>query len=91
MFHGRFITSNTGRYSYEPLNPLFYKQYVDNIYSRRIKNCTDQLYHELYNYPPNVNLTIVINPKKFLDTQAVIKNGKIETAVYRNSTKLPVP
>ena len=75
----------------KPLKPLFYKRYVDDIYSRCKKNCTDQLYHELNNYHPNINLTIEINPKKFLDTQVIIKNGKIETAVCRNSTKLLVP
>ena len=41
------------------------------------------------NYHPNVNLTIDINPKRFFDIHT--KNGKIETAVYRKSTKLPVP
>ena len=75
----------------ELLKPLFYKQYVDDIYSRRKKNCTDQLYHELNNYHPNINLTIEINPKRFLDTRVITKNGKIETAVYRKCTKLPVP
>ena len=75
----------------KPLKPLFYKRYLDYIYSRRKKNCTDQLYHELNNYHPNINLTIEINPKKFLDTQVIIKNEKIETAVCRKSTKLPVP
>ena len=34
----------------KPLKPLFYKRYVDDIYSRRKKNYTDQLYHELNNY-----------------------------------------
>ena len=75
----------------ELLKPLFYKQYVDDIYSRRKKNCTDQLYHELNNYHPNINLTIEINPKRFLDTRVITKNGKRETAVYRKCTKLPVP
>ena len=60
----------------KPLKPLFYKRYVDDIYSRRKKNCTDQLYHELNNYHPNINLTIEINPKNFLDTQVVIKKKK---------------
>ena len=73
----------------KPLKPLFYKRYLDDIYSRRKKNCTDQLYHELNKYHPNINLTIEINPKKFLDTQVIIKNGKIETDIYRKSTKLP--
>ena len=75
----------------KPLKPVFYKRYVDGIYSRRKKNCTDQLCHELNNYHPNINLTIEINPKKFLYTQVITKNRKIETAVYRKSTKLTVP
>ena len=41
------------------------------------------LYHELNNYYPNTNLTIEINPKKFLDTQVITKNGKIKTSVYK--------
>ena len=36
-------------------------------------------------------LFIGINPKKFLDRQVITKNGKIETSVYRNSIKLPMP
>ena len=75
----------------KPLKPLFYKGYVDDIYSRRKKNCTDQLYRQLNNFHPKINLTIEINPKKFLDTQVIIKNEKIETDVYRKSTKLSVP
>ena len=43
------------------------------------------------NYHPNVNLTIDINPKRFFDIQVITKNGKIKSAVYRKSTKLPVP
>ena len=43
---------------------LQYKRYVDDIYSHQKKNCTDQLYHELNNYHPNINLTIKINPEK---------------------------
>ena len=49
----------------KPMKPLFYKRYVDDIYSYSKKNCTDQLYHELNNHYPNTNLTIEINPKKF--------------------------
>ena len=43
------------------------------------------------NYHQNINLTIEINPKKLLDTQVILKNGKLEIVVYRKSTKLPVP
>ena len=49
------------------------------------------MYHELNSYHPNINLIIEINPKKFLDTKVITRNGKIETAVYRKSTKLPMP
>ena len=66
----------------KPLKPLFYKRYVDDIYSRRKKNYTDQLYHELNNYHPNINLTIEINPKNFLDTQVVIKKKKKKRNCY---------
>ena len=76
---------------FKPLKPLFYKRYVDDIFRRRKKNYTDQLYHELNNYHPNINLTIEINPKMFLDTQVITQNGKIETTVYTKSTKVPAP
>ena len=91
LFHGRSIINNTSWYSHDSnrndvvksLKPLFYKRYLHDIYSRRRKNCTDQLYHALNSYHPKVNLTIDINPKKLFDTQVITKNGKIETAVYR--------
>ena len=50
-----------------------------------------RIYHELNNYYPNINLTIEINPKKFLRTYVITKNGKLKTTIYRKSTKLPVP
>ena len=73
----------------KPLKPFFYKRFVDGMYGRCKKNCTDQFYHELNNYHPNVNLTIEINSEMFRDTQFITKNGKTETAVYRESNKLP--
>ena len=75
----------------KPLKPVFHKRYVDDIYSRRKKNCTHHLYHELNNYHPNTNLTIAIKAKKILDTHVITNNRKKETAVYRKSTKLFVP
>ena len=84
-------TIRTGNDAVKPLKPVFYKHYVDNIYHRRKENFTDQLYHGLNNNHPNINLTNEINPKKFLDTYVITKNGRIKTAVYRKSTKLPVP
>ena len=73
----------------KPLKPVFYRQHVDDKYSRK-KNLTDQLYHELNNYHPNINLNTEIDPKRFLDAKANTKSGKIEIAVYIKRTKLPV-
>ena len=42
------------------------------------------------NCHPNINLTIEISTKKFLDNQIITKSEIKETAVYRQSTKLPV-
>ena len=57
----------------KPLKPVFYKWYVDAIYSHRKKNCTDQLYHELNNNHPNINLTIL---KSFLTPKLLQKIEK---------------
>ena len=74
----------------KPMKPLFYKRYVDDIYRHHKKNYIDHLYHELSHYHPNINLTIEINPNKFLGNQIITKREMKETAVYRQSTKLPV-
>ena len=42
----------------KPLKPLFFRRYVDSIYSHHKENCNDQLYHELSNYHPDINLTL---------------------------------
>ena len=73
----------------KPLKPVFHRRHVDDKYSRK-KNLTDQLYHELNNYHPNINLNTEIDPKRFLDAKANTKSGKIEIAVYIKRTKLPV-
>ena len=74
-----------------PLKPVFYKKFVDDIINRRKKNAPDELFFKLNNYHRNIKLTIEISPVKFLDTQLVNLNGKIETKVYRKLNKLPVP
>ena len=73
----------------KPLKPVFHRRHVDDKYSRK-KNLTDQLYHEVNNNHPNINLNTEIDPKKFLDAKANTKSGKIEIAVYIKRTKLPV-
>jgi len=73
-----------------PLKPKFYRRYVDDIYNRRKKNTEDILFKELNSYHPNINLTVEINPTKFLDTKLICVNGVYKTMVNRKETKLPI-
>ena len=73
----------------KPLKPKLYKRYVDDIYSKRIKNQPDKFFEILNNYHPNIKLTIEVNPSKFLDTEILIKNGIIETSVVVKESKIP--
>ena len=66
-----------------------YKRYVDDIYSKRIKNEPDKLFENLNNYHPNIKLTVEVNPCKFLDTEILIKNGIIEISVAVKESKIP--
>ena len=52
-----------------PLKPKFYRRFVDDTYRRRRKNEPDGLFSKMNSYHPNINLTIEINPSKFLDTK----------------------
>ena len=51
------------------MNPLFYKQFVENIYSRRNKFQRDVLFEDINDFHPNIKLTIEVNPGKFLDAK----------------------
>ena len=73
----------------KPLKPVFHRRHVDDKYSRK-KYLTDQLYQEVNNNHPNINLNTEIDPKRFLDAKANTKSGKIEIAIYIKRTKLPV-
>ena len=73
------------------IRPIFYKQYVDDIYNCRQKNTVDKLYDGLNNYYPKVKPTIKTNPLRFLDTEIIHNDDMIETRVHRKKTKLPTP
>ena len=72
-----------------PMKPIFYRRYVDDIYSRRKKNIGDSLFKASNSYHKNIKLTIEINPIKFLDTHLHNKDGTFVTKVYRKETKIP--
>ena len=71
-----------------PRIPVFYKRYVDDIITRRLKNAPDQLFNYLNNYHPRIKLTVEINPVKFLDTKIICENGTCKTEVFRKETKI---
>ena len=41
-------------------------------------------------YHPKINLTIKVNPCKFLDTNIINNKDNITTEVFRKTSKLPV-
>ena len=55
-----------------PHNPQFYKRYIDDMITRRKKNVPDLLFQKMSSYHPNINLTVELNPEKFLDTRLLI-------------------
>ena len=52
-----------------PEKPLFYRRFVDDTISRRKKNEHDIIFENLNKYHLKINLTIEVNPCKFLDTK----------------------
>ena len=72
------------------LKPKLYKRYVDDIYSKRIKNQPDKLFEKLNSYHPNIKLTIEVNPDKFLDIEIMIKNRITEISIAVKKLKYPI-
>ena len=70
-----------------PSKPIFYRRFVDDIYSRR-KLGDNILFNRLNSYHPNIKLTIEVNTSKFLDTKLSNINGTYVFNVYRKNTKL---
>ena len=71
-----------------PMNPPFYKQFVENIYSKRNKSQQDDLLEALNNFLPNIKLTIEVNPEKLLDTIIILNSeGVVSTQVYQKENK----
>ena len=49
------------------------------------------MFNGLNNYHQNINLTLELNPKWFLDTNLEFQNSILITSVYRKETKLRTP
>ena len=52
-----------------PLKPKFYRRFIDGTYRRGRKNEPDELFSKMNSYLSNINLTIEINPSKYLNTK----------------------
>ena len=48
-----------------PMEPKFYKRYVNDIITRRTKDEVDDLFHKINTYHPNINFTIEADPSVF--------------------------
>ena len=47
----------------KPMNPPFYKGFVDDIYSKMNNSQEDVLFEALHNFHPDIQLTINVNPE----------------------------
>ena len=71
------------------LKPKFYRRFVDDTHRRRKKNKPDELFSKMNSYHPNINLTIEINPSKFLDTKIAQNKNEIKCFSHHKGNKLP--
>lgn len=69
--------------------PAFYDRYVDDCFSKKVKDQPDELLDKLNNYHPNITFTVEENPDHFLDTSFNYQNQKFESRVYKKPGKLP--
>ena len=72
-----------------PLKPKFYCLFIDDTYRRRKKNKPEELFSKVNSYHPNMNLTIEINPSKFLDTKIPANKNEIKCFSHHKDNKLP--
>ena len=73
-----------------PMKPKFYRRFVDDSITKRVKHIPDLLLEGLNNYHPRINFTIEVQPTKFLDTMLIQQDKNISTRVYRKENKFPV-
>ena len=70
------------KYLIMPLKLKFYCRYVDDTCNRRNKNKSDEPFERMNKYHSNINLTIEVNPPKFLDTRIHRNKNKIKCFAY---------
>ena len=73
----------------EKPQPKFYKCYVDDIINCPKKNQVDLLFNDLVNYHQSIDLTLELNPKRFLSINIEFQNGILSG--HCKEIKLPTP
>ena len=74
-----------------PMNPTFYKRFVDDSIRRRLRDEPDILLEKLNSYHSKIKFTTEIAPNRFLDTKLMLSNdGLCHPEVYRKPNKIPV-
>lgn len=74
-----------------PHQTAFYDRYVDDCFSKKVKDKPDELLEKLNKYHPNITFTAEENPDHFLDTSFKYhaQNQKFESRVYQKPGKFP--
>ena len=73
-----------------PQAPPFYDRYVDDIFTKKSKNESDELLESMNCYHENIKFTVEENPTHFLDTELHFTENSFSTSVFRKPGKLPV-
>ena len=73
----------------KPLKPKFYRRFMVDVISRRLKNTHDSLFKNLNNYE-KIKFAIETNPNKFLDTRLLLEIDIIKTEVCRKTNRFPL-
>ena len=75
-----------------PLNPKFYRCYVDGTITKRKENATnDELFPNMNPHHKKIKLTVEFNPTRFLDTAFNANpNASITTKVFQKPGKFSV-
>lgn len=74
----------------DTVTQTLYRKYVEDTFNKRKVKTSDILFEKLNKYNPKIELTIELNPNKFLDAKLICVNGIYNTMVNRKPTKLPM-
>ena len=82
LMGGAISVIMSGIHMVAPLNPKFYRRYVDDTITKRKKNGTnDELFANMNSHYKNIKLTV--QPTRFLDIAFTVNpDGSVTTKVF---------